>query len=123
MDSPLIPVVIAVLTIVINIVYFSIWGTWKIAGVKEEIVSVIFNHKKEVAEAIDLNERALGETIQAMRQKLSDVELYVRDHFVRNEEFTRAIERFETNSETASKSLEARLLRMEGKLDTAAKRL
>lgn len=115
-------VVIATVNGAATILYLSIWGTWKIAGVQAGIMAAIANHKKEVADSIEVHQRIMGETIAAVRQKINEVELWGRDHFVRSDEFTHALADINQTMTRMDDSLGARLIRMETKIDAASTR-
>ena len=53
--------------------------------------SAISELKKEMGLQFDQVERELGETIAAMREKVTQVELYMRDNFVRKETFSQVL--------------------------------
>ncbi len=67
---------------------------------------------------IDANRREHGEVIRAIRQKLNEVELFVRDTFVRKETFAPVMLRIENDVKSVGDRIETRLLRMEAKIDT-----
>lgn len=121
----IVTVVIAVAGWLGQIFYLSIWGTWKItkaqADIKADITAAITNHKKEVAESLEVHQRLIGEALSAIRQKINDVELWGRDHYVGKEDFTKALDQLNASIRRIDDSLGARLIRMEAKLDTAAR--
>ena len=67
---------------------------------------------------IDANRREHGEVIRAIRQKLNEVELFVRDTFVRKETFAPVMLRIENDVKSVGDRIETRLLRMEAKIAT-----
>lgn len=105
--------------------YLSIWGTAKIvnavAEIKADTTAAITNHKKEVAQSFEAQQRMVGETISAVRQKINDVELYVRDHFVRSDEFSKGMESLTLAMNRLDDSIGAQLIRMENKIDDAVR--
>lgn len=120
-------ITIAAITMIGNALYFSVWGTWKVANaqaaIKADITAAITNHKKEVAESFEAHQRMLGETISALRQKINEVELYVRDHFVRSDEFAEGMRAITLTMNRMDDSIGSRLGRMEIKIDDAAKEM
>lgn len=58
-----------------------------VAQRQEALESQIRNLDNSMVNQFDRVERELGETIAAMREKVTQVELYMRDNFVRKETF------------------------------------
>ncbi len=73
---------------------------------------------RKIEEEMDSNRREHGEVVAAIRQKVSDDALYVRDHFLRKETFGPVMTRVENDIKNVGDRIEARLLRMEAKIDT-----
>ncbi len=69
--------------------------------------------KDEIEERQDRMSREFGETVQAIRQKVHEVETWARDEFMRKEDF----EMVREDIVRLADKLEARLVRMEAKLD------
>lgn len=92
--------------------FFVILGTvvWKLAQVRTDLLAAIDMSGKEIDERIDAQSRQFGETVAALRQKITDVELYVRDNFVRRDSFY-------TNIQELAKRIETRIDRLETKID------
>ena len=73
---------------------------------------------KKIDDEIDANRREHSEVIRAIRQKLNEVELFVRDTFGRKETFAPGMLRIESDVKNVGDRIETRLLRMEAKIDT-----
>lgn len=108
------------------VVLGALWGgsiraTAKLGTIEAEIIAVINKHALEdVSEFAKLRQEIygsahdFGETISGLKQKISDVELYGSNHYVRREGLVSL-----TDSITALRSeLRADLLRMEQKIDS-----
>lgn len=121
-NAVIVTIIIAAVTMVGNILFLSIWGTWKIANVQAGIMEAIFNHKKETASSFEAHQRLVGETMSAIRQKINDVELWGRDNYVAKDDFTEALNRLNQSMVRMDDSLGARLIRMEAKIDAASPR-
>lgn len=67
---------------------------------------------------VDRLRNEVGEMGLALRQKINDVEMYVRDTFVRKETFTPMMSKLEEDLATLGDKIDARLLRIDAKLDT-----
>ena len=74
--------------------------------------------EREIREDMDTNRHQNGETIAAIRSKVNEVELFVRDNFVRKDTFNVVMLRLESDVKGIGDRIETRLLRMEAKIDT-----
>lgn len=72
----------------------------------------------EFAERIDKTTREFGEVALAIRQKITEVELFCRDTYVRRDGFYKVQENFETSIRALGDKIDARLERMEVKIDS-----
>lgn len=73
---------------------------------------------RKIDDERDANRREHGEVVIAIRQKVTDDAMFVRDNFVRKETFGPVLARLEGDVKTVGDRIEARLLRMEAKIDT-----
>jgi len=76
---------------------------------------------KAILEQFVQSEREIGETVMAIRERVTQVELYMRDNFVRKETFNPILAEIRGELRGIGSSIEARLLRMESKIDVKAK--
>lgn len=113
-----ISVIFGGLTIVVNILVLSIGGTWKISELKASLVKEIHSSKQEIEAAHDKYVHDVGETFAAFRQKISDVEMYIRDNYVRRDSFVEVNRQTQDTIRGAVEDLKQRLERMENKIDT-----
>ncbi len=104
----------------VNVVVLSVLGTWALARTAAAINKTITENRQAVDDEINRVRRETGETAAAIRAKIVEVELWGRDNFVKRDLFSAAMERMETNVTNMGDRIEARLLRMEGKLDKSA---
>ncbi len=95
--------------------FFIILGTgiWKLSQVRSDLLAAIDASGREIDERIDAQARQFGETALALRQKITDVELYVRDNYVRRESFY-------SNIQELAKRIETRIDRLETKIEKGA---
>jgi hypothetical protein len=77
----------------------------------------------ELREAIDSHERNVGETITGIRSKINEVELYVRDTYVRRDSWHQAMNQMQERWAAGEKAAEDRSFRLEGKVDRIIERL
>lgn len=66
----------------------------------------------------DLNVRQFGETVAALRQKIHELELWVRDTFVRRDGYYKVQEAVEASIKALGDKMDIRLERMEAKIDS-----
>lgn len=109
---------VAVAAFILNFIATIVIGTWKLGQVQLALSDKISISRDEIEQRQDTNTRQIGETIAAMRQKLSDVELYGANNYIRREGFYKVQEQLTNDIKQLGEKLEARLLRMESKIDT-----
>jgi hypothetical protein len=98
-------------------------GIWKFAQVKTDLLAAIAASGKEIDERIDQQSRQFGETAAALRTKISEVEIYIRDHYVKKETFGPLMAEIKTDIKSFGEKIEGRLERMEGKIDNQPPRV
>lgn len=76
---------------------------------------------RKMDDQIERIERDLGETVGAMREKVVQVELFMRDNFVRKDTFGPVLSELKMSLQSVGASIENRILRLEGRLDTQMK--
>lgn len=97
--------------------------TWKLATVKEALSEDIISHRDEVKDEMAADRRIVGEALQALRQKINDVELEGAKNYVRRESWHQAMNQLQTQLQAADKAAEERVLRIESKLDRLTERI
>src|SRR5438445_8633933 len=112
-----IAIAIALITFIINIIVLSIGGTWKLSKAKDEIYKEINGRANSVGEDVQVLRHEVGETITALKQKINDNDIYLRDHFVRRESFRLVADGLRVQIEAAVKRLEAQIDRLSDKID------
>jgi hypothetical protein len=73
--------------------------------------------RQELIEKIDSSFRAFGDTGVALRQALSDAQMWNRDNFVRRDEFSQAIHQINRNIDALRASTESSMRTFDEKLD------
>lgn len=101
----------------LNIGVAVIGATWGVSKIREgaQIQASILRDEFDLK--LRASERAFGETINAIRQKIVDGELWNRDHFVRRDSFLLVSQKFEESLSSMVERMERRLDRVEEKLD------
>lgn len=77
--------------------------------------------QRETEDKIDVTIRQFGETATAIRQKITEVELFMRDNYIKRDSFYHGVNELATNVKSLGESLDGRLIRMENKIDAARK--
>jgi len=72
---------------------------------------------------IDSHGRQVGETIASIREKIKEVELYVRDTFVRRDSYHQSMNQLQESIGTADQTDQQWKLRIEEKLDRLVERI
>ena len=125
-DSEIIGALIGAIGIVLTIIGMAVKSTRAISKVETEVRAdmdaQIDNLQRDISkfhragmEKSDTIIREFGETASAIRQKLHDVEVFSRDHFVSKDSFESVVGRIE-------RSFEKMTERLEGKLEKAVEK-
>ncbi len=118
---PLIAYAVSLLTAVVAY-------TWKLSQVKAAMDKRVDDVKalaiekesklrQEMVEALDAATRSVGEGLAAVRQKATDVEIWVRDNFVRSRDFQNSLESINRSLDALRTEVNAGYLRLDAKLD------
>jgi len=78
---------ISMVALAINILVVLVGGAWKLGRVELALREAIAHSEQEVEARIDRNSREFGEVASALRAKITEVELYTRDNFIRRDAF------------------------------------
>jgi biopolymer transport protein ExbB/TolQ len=111
--------IIAAGTLAFNLIAAVIALTWGLARVRDTVRDEIDSKRNKLEEAIDHLGHRYGETFSAIRQKISEIELYGRDTYQRRDSAKENIERFGADIKLQFTRLDNRLDRMENKIDKA----
>lgn len=87
-------------------------------SMKVELGKAISEARAEIDERVDRQARDFGEIATAMRAKIHEVEMWSRDTFVRRDSFHKVSEDLTSSIGKFGDKIEARLERMEGKIDS-----
>lgn len=114
---------IAIGSIILNIVVAAVGLTWGIARLRDTIRDEIDEHRDQAEAKLDSLRSNVGEMGTALRTKISEVELFCRDTFMRRDSFYKTIELLSADLKTQFNKIDTRLDRMENKLDAAKHKL
>jgi hypothetical protein len=105
------------LAIVVN----GVGLVWKVSrvelSIRDDFDDKIAAARSERAEEFDAMRREFGETVSAIRTKVHEIETWSRDEFVRKASFEKAIERMEKGFESLGARIEARLGKLDEKIE------
>lgn len=111
---------LAIAAFVVNLLVLVVGGTWRLSRMEVALREEISKSRAEVEERHDRISREFGETIAAIREKIREVELFCRDTFVRRDGFYKVRDELALDIKTLGEKIEARLERMESKIDSKA---
>jgi hypothetical protein len=112
--------VIALISLAFNVLVASIGLTWGIGKIRDAVRDEIEDYKDKVDNQIDTLRLNAGEMGAALRTKISEVELFTRDTFVRHDSFNKILDSIASMLRSEVTRLDSRLNRMENKMDVAA---
>jgi hypothetical protein len=103
-------------------VFLQVWGgSWKLKGALSDMElglrKAITDSKHEVEARQDNHLHDVGETIAALREKIREVEMFVRDKYIEKEDFIIQMKHHNDMILMNFSNITARLDRMEKKLD------
>jgi hypothetical protein len=104
-----------------NLIATAIGGTWALARNNNKLVDKFHEQmdleRREIDIKIDSLAHNFGESVAAIRQKVTEVELWNRDNLVSKSTFQQVISDFRIALQRFEDKLDTRLGRIESKLD------
>ena len=105
----------------VNFIGAVVGGTWVLARSRAKVVEKIDAARLELEQKIhietDQTTHNFGETVNAIRQKMNDMELWNRDNFVSKSTFSTVMEQWRTWFVRFEDKMDKRLDRIDAKLD------
>ena len=100
----------------------KIWtGSWNLSGklakMEKGLRAAIEDSRKEIEERQDAHTQMVGDTLTSFRDKFRELELYVRDNYVKAPDFLHAMKQNSEVQKAYHTALIDRLDRVEKKLD------
>lgn len=95
--------------------------TDRISQVESKNTEKLSQNESKIDDLISKQYHDFGESLTAIRTKITEVELYGRDNFVRREGFYAVQKQLTDDMKVLGEKLDTRLERMEDKLDSARK--
>lgn len=109
--------VTAISALVLNVIVAVVGLTWGLGKIRDTVRTEIEQHRIAFDADIDGLRREFGETAQAIRQKVSDVEIWGRDNYVKKDSFGVVTDRISREVKDFADRIDKRLERMEEKID------
>jgi hypothetical protein len=121
METATIAVIVSAAALAVTIL-LQVWGgSWKLSGKLSDMETglrkAIKESRDEIEERQDRATHDFGETISAIREKVREVELYVRDKYIEKNDFIIQMQRHNELIQLNFQNIAARLDRMEKKMD------
>lgn len=91
-------------------------GIWKLGEVKDDLKEEMIEHRDDTSKEVAILRREVGETMTAFRNKITEVELYIRDTYVSKPTFDVNIERILTEVRSINANIDNRFIRMENEI-------
>lgn len=108
---------VAIGSLCLNVGIAVVGATWGISKIKDAVRDAIEKHREKYDNDLDNIGRSFDEGLAAIRQKMHDLETWIRDEFVRKQSFDNSATRMERTIAAEFDKLEKRLDRMEAKID------
>jgi hypothetical protein len=109
--------VTAISALILNVVVAIVGLTWGLGKIRDTVRDEIEEHREAFDSEIASLRREFGETVQAIRQKVSDVEIWGRDNYVKKDSFGMVTDRISREVKDFADRIDKRLERMEVKID------
>jgi len=111
------PTLASIASFVLTAVIMLVTVTWRVSQAVADLRKAIEASRDEIEAKQDSRYREFGETAAALRTKIHEVETWSRDTFVRKDSFEGGLSRIEKMIGDRFGGVEARMERMEGKID------
>lgn len=109
--------IVTISSFVFTAVVMLVTVTWRVSQAVADLRKAIIQSRDEIEAKMDAQQREFGETAAALRTKIHEVEMWSRDTFVRKDSFEGGLSRIEKVISDRFGGVEARMERMEGKID------
>lgn len=112
--------IVAIATLILSTIVILVTGTWRLGIVRDELKDAINANRieleKKINEETDTIRKEFGETVSALKEKLTQVELYIRDNYVTKNSFNTVLERILAEIRTLSEKLDSHRLRVDAEI-------
>jgi len=112
---------IALAGLTMNILVAVVGLTWGVAKIRDTVRDEIEQHREKFDGDLHQLRLNTGEIGAALRQKITEVELFNRDTFMRRDSFYEVMKGYGADMRSHLDKIEQRLERMESKIDSTKK--
>lgn len=113
-------VIINLIGLVISTISLAVTGIWKLSQMDMAMRQTLAEHLNEIENKIDSHKDKVDQDFSivnqgfaAVRQKINDVELYMRDTYIQKSSFTEVVNRISGEIAVLGDRIEKRLQRIE----------
>jgi len=107
----------AVASLLLNCIVALVTLTWGLKKVGDRINEKIEVHREKLESDIEEARKMSGELAAALRGKIQEIELYIRDTYVRRDSFSEVMKNYGIEMRGQFDMVNNRLERMEKKID------
>ncbi len=113
---------IEIATLILQSITMLVLGTRKLSNIEARLEKDINDIKFENYNQMNAAVRNIGDTFTALRQKITEIELYVRDNYVAKDTLREALIEVGIDVRAVGDRMETRMHRIETKIDSNHKR-
>ena len=106
------------ITLILSLIAMSAGGVWQLSRVEAALRKDITRSRDEIEAKQDQQMRDFSERFSGLEKKVHEVELWTANTFIRRESFYKIKDEITGEMKALGERLEARLVRMEEKLDS-----
>jgi methyl-accepting chemotaxis protein len=110
--------IVAILAFLLQLILIAIGGTRALAKMEAAILAQLNAHQKDTDDEFGKVRNEFGETGKALREKINQVELFLRDNYVRRDSFYKVNDDTQASIKTLGDDLKSWLERLETKIDS-----
>lgn len=107
-----------VISLILSLITVAAGGVWKLSRVEQALREAITQSRDEVEQKNEKHIHDVGESLQAIRQKMSELELDMSKNYVRRDGYYKERAELSADIKELGDRIEKRLDRMEAKIDT-----
>lgn len=108
-------------TLIISVIGIIATVVWRASSIKTDLLVELQKNRLDIDEQFAVLRREVGETITAIRSKVTEVELYIRDNYVTKATFNVVLDRILAELKQISEKMENNKLRLETKIEEIRK--
>ena len=107
---------LGVVGLLLNLLVWILGGAKFVSNLKEAVRDEIAGLRKEIAEQREMDLRMYGESLAALRQKISEVEIWGRDNFARRDSVENALAQIQARQQAMDEKMTDQFNRLHDKI-------